>query len=74
MPGHLDGSNLAPKDVEHLSKWEIKDVWVMTWIIGSVEHHLVFNLRPYKMTADMWDYFSKVYKQDNLTWIEIQVG
>ncbi|RVW38678.1 hypothetical protein CK203_077470 [Vitis vinifera] len=46
--GHIDGSNLAPRDVEAWSKWEIKDAWVMTWILSSVEPHLVLNLRPYK--------------------------
>ncbi|KAL6311658.1 hypothetical protein AAG906_022600 [Vitis piasezkii] len=46
--GHIDGSNPAPRDVEALSKWEIKDARVMTWILSSVEPHLVLNLRPYK--------------------------
>ncbi|RVX16305.1 Retrovirus-related Pol polyprotein from transposon RE1 [Vitis vinifera] len=46
--GHIDGSNPAPRDAEALSKWEMKDARVMTWILSSVEPHLVFNLRPYK--------------------------
>ena len=48
LQGHIDGSNPAPRDAEALSKWEIKDAQVMTWILSSVEPHLVFNLRPYK--------------------------
>lgn len=28
--GHIDGSDPTPRDVEALSKWEIKDARVMT--------------------------------------------
>ncbi|KAF8401561.1 hypothetical protein HHK36_012503 [Tetracentron sinense] len=65
--GHLDGSVPAPRDVEALSKWEIKDARVMTWILGSVEPHLVLNLRPYKTATDMWNYLNTVYNQDHST-------
>lgn len=63
--GHLDGSDPAPTDVDALSKWEIKDARVMTWILSSVELQLILNLRPYKSTADIWAYLGKVYKQNN---------
>ncbi|XP_042978314.1 uncharacterized protein LOC122309034 [Carya illinoinensis] len=63
--GHIDGSAPAPQDVEALSKWQIKDARVMTWILSSVEPHLVLNLRPYKTAADMWNYLNTVYNQDN---------
>ncbi|KAL6347272.1 hypothetical protein AAG906_013708 [Vitis piasezkii] len=63
--GHIDGSNPTPHDVEALSKWEIKDARVMTWILSSVEPHLVLNLRPYKTIAAMWNYLHTVYNQDN---------
>ena len=63
--GHIDGSNPTPRDVEALSKWEIKDAWVMTWILSSVEPHLVLNMRPYKTIATMWNYLHMVYNQDN---------
>ncbi|RVW81942.1 hypothetical protein CK203_033283 [Vitis vinifera] len=45
--------------------WEIKDARVMTWILSSVEPHLVLNLRPYKTAAAMWNYLHTVYNQDN---------
>ncbi|KAJ9675925.1 hypothetical protein PVL29_024747 [Vitis rotundifolia] len=48
-----------------LSKWEIKDARVMTWILSSVKPHLVLNLRPYKTAAAMWNYLHTVYNQDN---------
>ncbi|KAJ9703102.1 hypothetical protein PVL29_004745 [Vitis rotundifolia] len=44
-----------------LSKWEIKDARVMTWILSSVEPYLVLNLRPYKTIAAMWNYLHTEY-------------
>ncbi|RVW88110.1 Retrovirus-related Pol polyprotein from transposon RE1 [Vitis vinifera] len=63
--GHIDGSNPAPRDAEALSKWKIKDARAMTWILSSVEPHLVLNQRPYKTVAVMWNYLHTVYNQDN---------
>ena len=37
----------------------------MTWILNSVEPHLVLNLRPYKIATDMWNDLYIVYNQDN---------
>ncbi|KAG2669950.1 hypothetical protein I3760_14G060300 [Carya illinoinensis] len=62
---HINGSDPTPKDGDTLSKWEIKDAQVMTWILSSVEPHLVLNLRPYKTATAMWNYLHKVYNQDN---------
>ena len=63
--GHIDGSVPAPQGAEALSKWEIHDARVMTWLLSSVESHLVLNLRPYKTDAAMWTYLNTVYNQDN---------
>ena len=63
--GHIDGSVLAPQGAEALSKWEIHDARVMTWLLSSVESHLILNLRPYKTAAAMWTYLNTVYNQDN---------
>ncbi|KAJ9670991.1 hypothetical protein PVL29_027124 [Vitis rotundifolia] len=63
--GHIDESNPTPRDAEALSKWEIKNTRVMTWILSSVEPYLVLNLRPYKTVAAMWNYLHMVYNQDN---------
>ena len=63
--GHIDGSVPAPQGAEALSKWEIHDARVMTWLLSSVESHLVLNLRPYKTAAAMWTYLNTVYNQDN---------
>ena len=65
--GHIDGSVPVPQGAEALSKWEINDAWVMTWLLSSVEPHLVLNLRPYNTAAAMWNYLNTVYNQDNST-------
>ena len=63
--GHINGSVTTPQGVEALSKWEIHDAWVMTWLLSSVESHLVLNLRPYKTVAAMWTYLNTIYNQGN---------
>ena len=63
--GHIDGSVPTPHGAEALSKWEIHDDRVMTWLLSSVESHLVLNLRPYKTAAAMWTYLNTVSNQDN---------
>ena len=65
MWGHIDGSVPAPQGAEALSKWEIHDAQVMTWLLSSVESHLVLNLRPYKTAATMCTYLNTIYNQDN---------
>ena len=39
--GHVDGSVPTPQGAKALSKWEIHDARVMTWLLSSVESHLV---------------------------------
>ena len=69
--GHIDGSVPAPQSAEApqgaeaLPKWEIHDAWVMTWLLSSVESHVVLNLRPYKTAAAMWTYLNTIHNQDN---------
>ncbi|KAF2285741.1 hypothetical protein GH714_007548 [Hevea brasiliensis] len=46
--GHVDGSDPAPTDSNELLQWNVKDAWLMTWILGSVDPLIVPNLRPYK--------------------------
>ena len=63
--GHIDGSVPAPQGAEALSKWEIQDARVMTWLLSSVKSHIVLNLRLDKTTVAMWTYLNTVYNQDN---------
>ncbi|KZV50198.1 hypothetical protein F511_26058 [Dorcoceras hygrometricum] len=37
----------------------------MSWIVNSVEPHLVLSLRPHKSAKAMWDFLKLVYNQDN---------
>lgn len=48
-----------------LDQWKIKDARVLTWILRSIDHLTVLNLRPYKIEKAMWDYFKKLYYQDH---------
>lgn len=66
--GHVDGNTLVhDKDKDRVvhSKWAVKDAEVMSWVLGSVDHNIVLNLRPYKTVVTMWSYLKKVYNQNN---------
>jgi hypothetical protein len=58
---HIDGSDPAPTETKDLAKWMVKDVCVMSWILGFVDCLIVLNLRPYKSAKTMWEYLLKVY-------------
>ena len=45
--------------------WEAKDNQIMSWILDSMESHLILPLRPHRSTQTMWNYLKQVYKQDN---------
>ena len=64
--GYISGSNPKPKeDEKKISAWLTKDAKIKTWILGSVEPHLIMNLKPYPTAKDMWGYLKQVYHQDN---------
>lgn len=42
--GHLDGSSTAPIDSKELSSWEGKDAKIASWLLNSIEPHMVNNL------------------------------
>jgi hypothetical protein len=44
---HLDGSSPAPTDPQELSIWTTKDAKIISWILGSVEPHMINNLRSF---------------------------
>ncbi|KAJ0047007.1 hypothetical protein Pint_05362 [Pistacia integerrima] len=37
----------------------------MSWILGSMEPHLILSLRPHRSAKAMWNYLKQVYNQDN---------
>jgi hypothetical protein len=44
--------------VANKAAWEAKDNQIMSWILDSMESHLILPLR-------LWNYLKQVYKQDN---------
>ncbi|KAI4313348.1 hypothetical protein L6164_026334 [Bauhinia variegata] len=38
---HIDGSSMAPVDAKELRQWETKDAEIISWILGSIEAHMV---------------------------------
>lgn len=70
--GHIDGTSVAPtsdtdksKEVGSSPSWVVLDARIMSWLLGSVEPHIVSNLRPHRSAKSMWNYLKKVYHQDN---------
>ena len=74
---HIDGSTLAPKEGTELSQWEAKDARIISWILGSIEAHMVNNLRSFSTVKEMWDYMQRIYHQDNNArrfQLELEIG
>ncbi|KAF5451731.1 hypothetical protein F2P56_026811 [Juglans regia] len=63
--GHVDGTIPAPNSAKELSTCESKDAKIISWILGSIEPHIILNLRPYKTSKAMWEYLKRIYTQNN---------
>ncbi|RVX16767.1 Retrovirus-related Pol polyprotein from transposon RE1 [Vitis vinifera] len=70
--GHIDGTDVEKpstfdksQDVGTSHSWAVLDARIMSWLLGSVEPHIVTHLRPHRSTQSMWAYLKKVYHQDN---------
>ncbi|KAJ0025637.1 hypothetical protein Pint_07648 [Pistacia integerrima] len=63
--GHLDGFSKAPTDPKELSLWESKDAKIASWLLNSIEPHMVNNLRGFTTVKAMWNYRRRIYYQDN---------
>lgn len=63
----LDGSSMVPADPIKLGSWESKDAKVVSWLLSSIEPHMVNNLHPFNTTKEMWDLLRWIYHQDNPT-------
>ncbi|KAJ0079888.1 hypothetical protein Patl1_24395 [Pistacia atlantica] len=55
----------APTDPKELSLWESKDAKIASWLLSSIEPHMVNNLRGFTTIKAMWDYLRQIYYQDN---------
>lgn len=63
--GHIYGSDPAPNELSKLAQWKVKDVRVMTWIVGAIDPQIVLNMRSYKTAKSIWEYLKKVYNREN---------
>ncbi|KAF5460137.1 hypothetical protein F2P56_020027 [Juglans regia] len=63
--GHIDGTSSASKDPKELGTWEAKDARIVSWLLGSIEPHMVNNLRYFSTAKEMWEYLGRIYNQDN---------
>ncbi|RVX19793.1 Retrovirus-related Pol polyprotein from transposon RE1 [Vitis vinifera] len=70
--GHIDGTDVEKpstfdksQDVGSSLSWAVLDARIMSWLLGSVEPHIVTHLRPHRTAQSMWAYLKKVYHQDN---------
>jgi hypothetical protein len=62
---HIDRTSPAPANDAEFSQWETKDARIISWILASIEGHMVNNLRSFGTTREMWDYLKRIYHQDN---------
>ena len=62
---HIDNSPKIPTDEKELAKWEVQDAKVISWLLETIEPHLVTNLRCFSTAKDMWGYLQRIYHQDN---------
>lgn len=65
--GRIDGMTKRPTNKTELAKWKKHDVPIMSWVVSSVEPHIVLNIRQYKIVADVWKYLKRIYNQDIVT-------
>ncbi|KAG6535678.1 hypothetical protein ZIOFF_000701 [Zingiber officinale] len=75
--GHIDGSLMAPENAKDLGQWETKDARIISWLLGSIEAHMVNNIRPLNTAKEMWDYLKRIYHQDNTArrfQLELEIG
>jgi hypothetical protein len=62
---HLDGSFMVLADPIKLGSWESKDPKVVSWLLSSMESHMVNNFCSFNTAKEMWDLLRWMYHQDN---------
>ena len=62
---HIDGKSEAPASGTDLAQWDSKDARIVSWLLGSIETHMVNNLRCFTTTKEMWEYLRCIYNQGN---------
>lgn len=66
---HVDESEKEDIDAEGSAgakaAWVAKDAQIMSWILSSVEPHVIMSLRPNRSAKAMWNHLTQVYNQDD---------
>nr|CAN63642.1 hypothetical protein VITISV_038695 [Vitis vinifera] len=65
--GHIDGTDVEKpstfdksQDVRSSPSWAVLDARIMSWLLGSMEPHIVTHLRPHHSAQSMWAYLKKL--------------
>ncbi len=75
--GHLDESLKAPTDSKELRTWESNDAKTVSWLLSSIEPHMVNNLHSFTTAKEMWDHLRRIYHQENAArkfQLELEIG
>ncbi|KAF1879900.1 hypothetical protein Lal_00022804 [Lupinus albus] len=62
---HLDNVSKVPTEKTVLDAWETKDAQIITWILNSIDPHMINNLRSFYTAQEMWNYLKRIYNQNN---------
>ncbi|XP_057982236.1 uncharacterized protein LOC131167448 [Malania oleifera] len=65
LSNHIDSSTQVPTDEKEFAQRDVKDAKVISWLLGTIESHLVTNLRCFTTAQAMWDYLHRIYHQDH---------
>lgn len=64
--GHVDGTSARhATDAKEQTQWERFDAQIISWILASIESHMVNSLRSFGTAKQMWDHLKRIYHQDN---------
>lgn len=67
LSNHIDSSVRVPTDEKEFAQWEVKDAKVISWLLGTIEPHLVTTLQCFTTVQAMWTYLHRIYHQDHST-------
>ena len=63
--GHIDGSSTASGTEKEISQWESNDSRIISWILASIEPHMVNSLRSFNTAKEIWNFLKRIYHQHN---------
>ena len=63
--GHIDGSSTTSGTEKEISQWETNDSRIISWILASIEPHMVNSLRSFNTAKEIWNFLKRIYHQHN---------